>query len=349
MRHDEVAGQAKRCSCGAGHLTTRQIEILRLAATGLSSDQIAAQLSISSRTVDDHLGVMYRRTQARQRSELVARAYAAGILASWPPRWSGKHCLRAWMPENDVGNCRILQDSRFRDNASGWEQAGAPGETAPVGADVLTGVLVGYARQSGRDQDLSQQITPLRAIGCRSIFVDKLSGKDREHRELRRLLGGIRPGDTLVVASMDRVACSLQELIWLVAELRRRRVGLKALRENLDTTAPGGSLIFDVFTALAEFLRGLVSESTHRGLAAARVRGRTGGRPTVMTAEKIAAARELLPENSMAAIARKIGVSRGTLYAHMEAITREVIVLTHDREAPLSDLPDVPVPRAARS
>lgn len=346
MRHDNAAGQAERCSCGARHLTVRQIEILRLAAAGLSSNRIAAQLSISSRTVDDHLSVMHRRTQARHRSELVARAYAAGILTGWPPRWSGRRCLQARTPENDVRilECPIMSDPRFSDSAGGGEPADVAARTAPADVCALSGALVGYARQSGRDQDLSQQIAALRAVGCRSIFVDKPAGKDREHHELRHLLRCIRPGETLVVASMDRLACSLQELVWLAVELRRHGVELKALHERLDTTAPGGPLIFDVFTALAGFLHGRISESTHRGLAAARVRGRTGGRPTVMTAEKIAAARELLPENSIAAIARKIGISRGTLYAHMEAIntvTREPIA--HDHEASPPDLPpDVP-------
>ena len=89
----------------------------------------------------------------------------------------------------------------------------------------------------------------------------------------------------------------------------------------LDTTTPGSRLVFHVFAALAEFIRELIVEGTREGLDAARARGRVAGRPPVMTAEKIAAAQSLLPEHSISAIARMVGVSRGTLYAHMDAIT----------------------------
>ncbi len=132
--------------------------------------------------------------------------------------------------------------------------------------------------------------------------------------------GEISPGDTLVVASLDRLSRSLQDLISIVADLRERGVGFKSLHEQLDTTTPGGRLIFHVFAALAEFIRELIVEGTREGLDAARARGRVGGRPTVMTPEKLAAARALLPDNSVSAIARIVGVSRGTLYAHMDAI-----------------------------
>jgi DNA invertase Pin-like site-specific DNA recombinase len=114
---------------------------------------------------------------------------------------------------------------------------------------------------------------------------------------------------------------SLQDLITLVADLRRRGIGFKSLHESLDTTTPGGRLIFHVFAALAEFIRELIVEGTLEGLEAARQRGRVGGRPTVMTPEKLAAARSLLPDNSISAIARMLGVSRGTLYAHMAKVT----------------------------
>ncbi len=133
----------------------------------------------------------------------------------------------------------------------------------------------------------------------------------------------MRPGDTLVVASLDRLSRSLQDLIAIVAELRRRGVGFRSLHEQLDTTTPGGQLVFHVIAALAEFIRELIVEGTREGLDAARARGRVGGRPPVMTPEKIAAARSLLPDNSISAIARMVGVSRGTLYAHMDAITAE--------------------------
>lgn len=202
-------------------------------------------------------------------------------------------------------------------------------ETAPADAQpslepeptVLTGALVGYARVSTRDQNLDRQIDALDAEGCVRVFSDKKSGKTAVRPELDRALDFMRPGDTLVVASLDRLSRSLQDLIGIVAELRRRSVGFRSLHEQLDTTTPGGRLVFHVFAALAEFIRELIVEGTREGLDAARARGRVGGRPSVMTPEKLAAARALLPDNSISAIARIVGVSRGTIYAHMDAIT----------------------------
>jgi DNA invertase Pin-like site-specific DNA recombinase len=130
----------------------------------------------------------------------------------------------------------------------------------------------------------------------------------------------MRPGDTLVVTRLDRLSRSLQDLIAMVAELRRREVGFRSMHEQLDTTTPGGRLVFHVFAALAESIRELIVEGTREGLDAARARGRVGERPPIMTSEKFAAAQSLLPEHSISAIARMV-VSRGTLYAHMGAIT----------------------------
>ena len=173
---------------------------------------------------------------------------------------------------------------------------------------VLTGALVGYARVSTRDQNLDRQIDALDAEGCVRVFSDKKSGKTAVRPELERALDFMRPGDTLVVASLDRLSRSLQDLIGIVAELRRRGVGFRSLHEQLDTTTPGGRLVFHVFAALAEFIRELIVEGTLEGLDAARARGRVGGRPSVMTPEKLAAARALLPDNSISAIARIVGV-----------------------------------------
>ncbi len=187
---------------------------------------------------------------------------------------------------------------------------------------VLTGALIGYARVSTRDQNLDRQTDALRAVGCLRIFADRKSGKNTARPELAKALDFMRPGDTLVVASLDRLSRSLQDLIALVAALREQGVEFRSLHENLDTTTPGGRLVFHVFAALAEFIRELIVEGTREGLDAARARGRVGGRPAVMTPEKIAAVRSLLPEHGISAVARMVGVSRGTLYAHMDTITK---------------------------
>src|SRR5919198_229254 len=192
------------------------------------------------------------------------------------------------------------------------------GSLAPESA-VLTGARIGYARVSTSGQLLDRQMRALAEAGCLRSFADTQSGKTADRPELAACLDYLRPGDTLVVPSLDRLSRSLQDLIGLVAELRRRGVGFCSLHEALDTTTPGGRLVFHVFAALAEFIRELIVEGTHEGLAAARARGQRLGRPPAMTPEQIRHARALLarPDNSVASIARLLGVSRSTLYKYV--------------------------------
>ena len=189
---------------------------------------------------------------------------------------------------------------------------------APAPA-VSTQIRIGYARVSTGGQKLERQLDALRAAGCRRIFAEKQSGRDTDRPELTACLEFMTAGDTLVVPALDRLSRSLQDLITTVGELRRREVGFTSLHENLDTTTPGGRLVFHVFAALAEFIRELIVSGTREGLAAARARGRVGGRPSVVTPEIVRAARDMLPnpDASVTAIARLLGVSPGTLYNHI--------------------------------
>ncbi|MFD6327257.1 recombinase family protein [Streptomyces sp. NPDC058442] len=202
---------------------------------------------------------------------------------------------------------------------------------------VRTEIKIGYARVSTRGQKLERQLDALTAAGCRKIFADKQSGKNALRPELKACHAFLDPGDTLVVPSLDRYGRSLQDLINMVAELRTRGIGFTSLHENLDTTTPGGRLVFHVFAALAEFIRELIVIGTNEGLAAARERGRIGGRPSVATEEIIRAARDLLPDpgRSITSIAKLLGVSPGTLYNHIPDL-RELRagVVPHQIEAP---------------
>jgi DNA invertase Pin-like site-specific DNA recombinase len=150
-------------------------------------------------------------------------------------------------------------------------------------------------------------------------FADKKSGKNAEREELRKALDYLRPGDILVVSSLDRLGRSLQDLISIVAGLRKQGVGLRSLKESIDTTTPGGRLVFHVFAALAEFVRELIVEGTREGLDSARARGQRLGRPPAMTPEQVAHARALLaqPDASVASIARLLRVSRSTIYKYV--------------------------------
>jgi DNA invertase Pin-like site-specific DNA recombinase len=197
--------------------------------------------------------------------------------------------------------------------------ASEPTELLAAEPAVLTHIRIGYARVSTGGQKLERQIDALTAAGCRRIFAEKQSGRDTDRPELVACLEFMHAGDTLVVPSLDRLSRSLQDLITTVGDLRRREVGFTSLHENLDTTTPGGRLVFHVFAALAEFIRELIVAGAREGLAAARARGRVGGRPTVATPEIIRAARDMLPnpDASVTSIAKLLGVSPGTLYNHI--------------------------------
>ena len=144
-----------------------------------------------------------------------------------------------------------------------------PGADRP---DRSTGALIGYARVSTSGQLFDRQKHALAEVGCIRIFADKLSGKHSDRPELAACLDYLRAGDTLVVPSLDRLSRSLADLIEIVGTLRRQDIGFKSLHEALDTTTPGGRLVFHVFAALAEFIRVLIVEGTREGLDAARAR-----------------------------------------------------------------------------
>jgi DNA invertase Pin-like site-specific DNA recombinase len=179
--------------------------------------------------------------------------------------------------------------------------------------------LLGYARVSTADQNPDLQLDALRTAGCYRLFVDTASGALDERPQLARLLDHLRSGDTLVVWKLDRLGRSLRHLIDTVAGLERRDIGFRSLQESIDTTSPGGKLIFHIFGALAEFERDLIRQRTLAGLAAARARGRAGGRPRSMTPTKIALAQQMYDaqQHSLAQIAKTLGVSRASIYRHL--------------------------------
>jgi DNA invertase Pin-like site-specific DNA recombinase/predicted ester cyclase len=180
-------------------------------------------------------------------------------------------------------------------------------------------MLVGYARVSTLDQNPQLQLDALKQAGCERIFAEKASGAQRDRPELKAALDYIRPGDTLVVWKLDRLARSLPQLIATVAELEERGIGLRSLTEQIDTTTAGGRLVFHVFGALAEFERAVIRERTSAGLAAAKARGKKGGRPTTMKPKDIAAAKAMLanPDLTVEDVAKRLNVSLATLYRHI--------------------------------
>lgn len=174
---------------------------------------------------------------------------------------------------------------------------------------------IGYARVSTDDQHLDLQRDALAQAGCRVIYEEKASGKNAERPELAQALKALRSGDTLTVWRLDRLGRSLPDLVRIVTDLEQRGIGFESLTERIDTTSATGRLVFHLFAALAEFERNLIRERTHAGLAAARARGRKGGRRPKLDAQARREIDALLRGGVTAQdVARRYGVARSTLY-----------------------------------
>jgi DNA invertase Pin-like site-specific DNA recombinase len=174
---------------------------------------------------------------------------------------------------------------------------------------------VGYARVSTADQGLALQLDALAAAGCAKVFEDRASGARADRPGLRAALDYAREGDVLVTWKLDRLGRSLPHLIETVAALERRGVGFRSLTEAIDTTTPGGRLVFHLFAALGQFERDLIRERTRAGLAAAAARGRRGGRQPVVTAEKLRRAQDLMAKGlSVRDAAIRLKVGKTALY-----------------------------------
>ena len=175
---------------------------------------------------------------------------------------------------------------------------------------------IGYARVSTTDQDLALQLDALAKVGCARVFEDKASGAKADRPGLAAALGFVREGDILTVWKLDRLGRSLPHLIEAVNALETRGVSFRSLTEAIDTTTPGGRLVFHIFGALGQFERDLIRERTRAGLDAAAARGRQGGRKPVMTEEKLRRAQTLLVQGlTVREVAARIKVGKTALYA----------------------------------
>ena len=185
-------------------------------------------------------------------------------------------------------------------------------------------MLFGYARVSTQDQELNLQLDALLAYGCSQVIEEKVSAaKDRP--ALNGLLQQLRAGDTLVVWKLDRLGRSLKNLVELVTSFQDNKIQFVSLQDHLDTTTAQGRLMFNLFASLAEFERDLTRERTNAGLAAARARGRQGGRPPGISKEaqsKAEAAKTLYLQKDMKVedIARLLAVSRATIYRYLSLV-----------------------------
>lgn len=190
----------------------------------------------------------------------------------------------------------------------------------------IKGARIGYARKSKDEQDLALQVDALRRAGCEEIYVEQISraGPRREKKgavELEHALMALRRGDTLVVWRLDRLAGSVSELIRIVTkDLKDRGAHIESLTEKIDTATAAGNMFFQICAVFAEYERNVLIERTHAGLAAARARGRKGGRRPKLNARQIRELQALAKAGSipMADLARERGIGRTTLYNYLK-------------------------------
>ena len=173
---------------------------------------------------------------------------------------------------------------------------------------------------NGFGVDTSLQLDALKQADCELIFMDTASGSRATRPEPDRIIDQLRQGDVVTVWRLDRLGRSIKNLIELVADFDERGVGFRSLSESIDTTTSGGQLIFHVFAALAQFERELIVERTNAGLAAARARGRVGGRPRAPDDEGVIGARKLYRSGdySVPEIATMLSVPPATVYRNLD-------------------------------
>jgi DNA invertase Pin-like site-specific DNA recombinase len=183
-------------------------------------------------------------------------------------------------------------------------------------------VKIGYARVSAQEQNLSLQLDALQAADCEVVYQEKIGGGKKDRPELQKALAQIRAGDIVVVWRLDRLARSLRDLVSLVNEIQGKGAELQSLNDQIDTTTPQGKFTFHLFAALAEFERDIIRERTKAGLAAARARGRVGGRPKGLSKEaqhKAIIAEKLYRDGELTVkqICQQLSISRGTFYNYL--------------------------------
>ena len=180
----------------------------------------------------------------------------------------------------------------------------------------MASMIYGYARVSTGDQTTDlQQDAPVRA-GCDRIFTDVASDAKAHRPELDHMLDLLRGGDTVVVWKLDRLGRSMQNLVDLMTTFDESGVQFPSLTHPIDTSTPGGTLVFNIFGSLAQFERDLIRERTRAGLEAARIRGRKGGRPTKLDEKQVKEVRRLYESRTVTVdqIAAMMGVGRSTIY-----------------------------------
>lgn len=177
-------------------------------------------------------------------------------------------------------------------------------------------MLIGYSRVSTTDQCLDSQIDKLKEYGCDKIFTDVVSGSKSIRKGLTEMLEYMRKDDVVIVFRLDRLGRSLKDLIDIINIFKDKGVHFKSISENIDTATSTGNLIFHITGAFAEFERNIIRERVNTGLETARARGRKGGRPTLITSEKIQMAKLLYNDKTLNIqdILKQLNVKKSLFY-----------------------------------
>jgi DNA invertase Pin-like site-specific DNA recombinase len=180
---------------------------------------------------------------------------------------------------------------------------------------------IGYARISTNEQDLSLQINELKAVGCTLIFTDQSCGIKAERKGLDECLQALQQGDALIVWRLDRLGRSMSHLTTVITKLKERGIAFKSLHDGvIDTTTASGELVFNIFSALAQFERELIRERTRAGLVAAKIKGNNGGRkPLSSQDQKVRMAKKMFEDKKLKIeqICITLGISRATFYRYI--------------------------------
>ncbi len=266
---------------------------------------------------------MRRRTGARSQGELIACGAAAGLVKSslsvpitadyeTPRPDPGWHAQQRPQPISEPTRMPAYSEMVY--------------ETLRPMANANRN-LVGLARVSTNSQDTQLQRDALGEAGCGRVFEEKISTRKTERPGLAAALDYLRPGDTLCVWKLDRLGRSVKDVLIIADDLHERGIGVHILTGKLAGTynpTGEGKFFFTMMAAFAELERDIIHERTMAGLAAARAQGRTGGRPTVMNTDKLAAAQARHANGeSPTQIAKDLGVSRATIYRHLTATASE--------------------------
>ena len=179
---------------------------------------------------------------------------------------------------------------------------------------------IGYARVSTEEQNLDRQLDSLKEAGCEKIFQEKITGTKKERPELDKLMEQLRSGDLIIISDLTRLSRSVKDLFSLVDQIEKKGANIKSLKESwMDTSTPQGKLMFTIFAGISQFERDLISQKTLEGLAAARSRGKKGGRPK-KDEKAINIALKMYQEKvcSISEITKATGVSKTTIYRYIK-------------------------------